>query len=668
MIRVQRASAVNGGRSFLKVYGWTALAVVGLIGGESRIHGAGTVVGWGYNSNAPSDLTNIVAIASAGIDCLALRSDGTVVAWRGSSYEANVPPDLTNVAAIATSGWVNLALREDGTVAAWGANCCGQTNVPAELTNVIAIAAGEYHNLALRSDGSIVGWGDNNYGESTAPADLTNVVAVACGYFCSFALREDGTVVKWGYGVGTTGPTDLTNVIAIAAVPGSSELMALRADGTTAVWPSYFQSNALTNVVAISFGLALRAQGTVDLLTWSDFPVPDNLTDVIAIAGDSYSCLALVGDGSPAFLQAPMSRLAFTGREVTLQVAVGGDEPLSYQWSFNGTEIPSATNSTLTIPAAQLADAGAYRLAVSNALGSIVSRPMFLAIADAPPSIKTLSTDQLVQPDGAAVLEVVPDGSGPFEIQWNHNGAEIPGATNSSLSISNVTWQDAGAYTVAIANALGSVTSAPVRVFLSFEYPFDAAGPVLWNFGSLFSDPNRSVRQSGGNITYKTSYRESYMETPISLFEWIEVRQTHRIFLTLDTSTRQFVGSDNITETRYDIFDFIVKKVKNLGSTSYSLPMNLPLPTGSDGTWKLDLQVIPSGGRLSGSAQITFPGQTSRPFKLTGSYSPKTGVSKILLQGTGPGKSSVLRLTTTGPNMDLQSLSGRAEGQKLRFP
>src|SRR5579864_3341443 len=86
----QRGLAVSRSGSFLKFFGWISLAVFGLIIPGGRIYGAGTVVGWGYSSNAPSDLTNIIAIAAGSteysyylnpsVPCLALRSDGTVVA------------------------------------------------------------------------------------------------------------------------------------------------------------------------------------------------------------------------------------------------------------------------------------------------------------------------------------------------------------------------------------------------------------------------------------------------------------------------------------------------------------------------------------------------------------------------------------------------------------
>jgi hypothetical protein len=106
--------------------------------------------------------------------------------------------DLTNVTAISAGTQHNLALKADGTVVAWGWNDVGQTNVPAGLSNVVAIAAGGMHSLALKSDGTVVGWGYGNDGQCTPPADLTNAMAIAAGWRHSVALREDGTVVGWG--------------------------------------------------------------------------------------------------------------------------------------------------------------------------------------------------------------------------------------------------------------------------------------------------------------------------------------------------------------------------------------------------------------------------------------------------------------------------------------
>ena len=80
-----------------------------------------------------------------------------VTAWGSNNNgQTQVPTGLRGVTAIAAGAYFNLALRSDGTVAAWGLDQDGQTRVPAGLTGVTAIAAGWGHSLALRVDGTVV--------------------------------------------------------------------------------------------------------------------------------------------------------------------------------------------------------------------------------------------------------------------------------------------------------------------------------------------------------------------------------------------------------------------------------------------------------------------------------------------------------------------------------
>jgi alpha-tubulin suppressor-like RCC1 family protein len=108
---------------------------------------------------------------------------------------------LSNVVAVAGGAAHSLALRNDGTVVAWGSYNNGgrpvRMTVPGGLGNLVGIASGDSHALALRSDGTVVGWGNNDYGQRSVPPGLSNVVAVAGGGYQSLALRSDGTVVAW---------------------------------------------------------------------------------------------------------------------------------------------------------------------------------------------------------------------------------------------------------------------------------------------------------------------------------------------------------------------------------------------------------------------------------------------------------------------------------------
>ena len=227
----------------------------------------------------PASASNIVALAAGAWHTVALRADGTVVAWGdNSSGQTNVPPTLQDALTIAAGGYHGLALRAGGTVVAWGANDYGQATVPAGLCSVIAVAAGTWHSVALRANGTVAVWGDNSFCQTNRPAGLTNVIAVAAGGNHTLALKADGTVVAWGENTDAEGsvagqsvvPWGLTGVVAIAA--GEYHSLAVKADGTVVAWGDDSDNQCsvpagLVEVVAVAGGgahsLALKTDGTI---------------------------------------------------------------------------------------------------------------------------------------------------------------------------------------------------------------------------------------------------------------------------------------------------------------------------------------------------------------------------------------------------------------------
>jgi hypothetical protein len=189
---------------------------------------------------------------------------------------------------------------KDGTLVEWGGGEIQRAMPP--LSNVVCISAGFENNLALTSDGRVVSW------PQKLPFSLTNIVAIACTHVewgDNVVIRKDGTIIKWNRGVGSAvSPVGLSNVIAVAAGGRGGEDLALRGDGTVIDLPyntaDWHVHSGLSNVVAIAAGgsqcMALKSDGTVAV--WGDrFPyratVPEGLSNVVAIAAGEDFCLAI---------------------------------------------------------------------------------------------------------------------------------------------------------------------------------------------------------------------------------------------------------------------------------------------------------------------------------------------------------------------------------------
>jgi len=83
----------------------------------------------------------------------------------------------------------------------------------------------------------------------------------------------------------------------------------------------------------------------------------------------------------PVISQQPISATIPLGDPATFSVSVTGTAPLNYQWQKNEVNIAGANESSYTISNAQLADAGDYRVVVTNIAGQIISNAATLIVS-----------------------------------------------------------------------------------------------------------------------------------------------------------------------------------------------------------------------------------------------------------------------------------------------
>jgi len=99
------------------------------------------------------------------------------------------------------------------------------------------------------------------------------------------------------------------------------------------------------------------------------------------IAGSVTSSNALlVITTIPVITNQPQHRTVNLGDDAAFTVGATGPGPLDYQWRFNATNIPGATNAAYTRTNAQLADAGNFTVVVTNSFGSTTSSVAVLTV------------------------------------------------------------------------------------------------------------------------------------------------------------------------------------------------------------------------------------------------------------------------------------------------
>jgi len=167
----------------------------------------------------------------------------------------------------------------------------------------------------------------------------------------------------------------------------------------------------------------------------------------------------------PIITTQPTNQTVLAGGTATFTVTTGGSFPQTYQWIYNSTNLVGATNATLTLANAQLAQAGNYSVQVNNSLGSTNSATAVLTVV-LPPAITTQPQSMSVLSFQSAGFTVAATGTGPLNYQWRKNGTNltdggnISGSLTTNLTLVVVTLADAGNYDVIVSSPYATTNSA----------------------------------------------------------------------------------------------------------------------------------------------------------------------------------------------------------------
>ena len=155
------------------------------------------------------------------------------------------------------------------------------------------------------------------------------------------------------------------------------------------------------------------------------------------------------------------------GGRLVIPISVIGGGTYTYQWYLNNVLIAGATANPYIVDTLTTANAGAYTVDVTNALGTTRLTAATITVgATGSPVISLQPISKTVVPGATFTLATNASGSG-LGYQWLRNGTALAGETGAILLRQNVTAADAGSYTVRITNGSGTVTSSAATITLS---------------------------------------------------------------------------------------------------------------------------------------------------------------------------------------------------------
>lgn len=228
------------------------------------------------------------------------------------------------------------------------------------------------------------------------------------------AVSGEGAIFCYGYGgygmgMDGTGRLYLTRV-GIDAVYCTTNLadtawhhVALTKVGSAVTFyldgVAYPNATSYTSVFTFSSDVAIGARG--DNLASGFYGSLDEVSiyarslttievQALYAAGSGGKCVV---PAAPFLTTQPTSQSVVRGGNVTFSVSAVGITPFSYQWSWNGTNLASATTATLALTNVQFNQAGNYAVTVANAGGSAVSSNALLTVAFPPATVSLVSTN-----------------------------------------------------------------------------------------------------------------------------------------------------------------------------------------------------------------------------------------------------------------------------------
>ena len=163
----------------------------------------------------------------------------------------------------------------------------------------------------------------------------------------------------------------------------------------------------------------------------------------------------LTVDVPPTIVDQPDGETVVEGDDVLFSVVADGtddfDHPMTYQWRKNGYAIGGETDDTYINYGVTAADAGSYSVKIENVAGEVVSTNAILTVL-IPPTITVQPNSKMVLASDMVTFAVKATGTPPLSYQWQFEGEDLAGETNSELTFMAAGLEQNGAYSCVVSN------------------------------------------------------------------------------------------------------------------------------------------------------------------------------------------------------------------------
>jgi alpha-tubulin suppressor-like RCC1 family protein len=408
-------------------------------GHENTVYAAGNnesgQLGVGNTTQSEQPIASILSdeimnIAAGQSFMMALDQAGTVYAWGDNSYGAigngnysdvytpvNLPIAET-VKAISAGHYHALAILSDSTLIAWGKNDMGQlgygnfaaSNFPnpvLNLSQIVAVSAGKNHSLALDVDGNVYAWGNNAHGQlgtgdfetEHTPVQidaLSNIQEIICGGNHNLALDNNGNVWVWGANEsGQLGLGDQNNRTTPVIIQNFHEIELIAA--------------------GLQHSLAYNSQGQA--FAWGS-----NANNQLGIP-------SLTETNSPSEIEITGVKALFAGTANSF--AIRNDNSVWAWGQNNAAQLTLGHNNTVVSPEQSSNVFGIQKIAAGNEFTGLLWQDGLTCLSETI-NLTMLDVPEVEIQQNENVLSVT-EG---VAWQWFLNNSEIPGATESQITVS----------------------------------------------------------------------------------------------------------------------------------------------------------------------------------------------------------------------------------------